>query len=305
MPTYQIIERPETPPEQVTGLLYGLFGHLGSPVFYIILLAIFGVNTATAIGFFLLTSAVFLCFTLACERLHPSIELPELTSTDWIGGLSVLFYKGILIGGGFVALGWWLFSHLPLWGDLRSGWGFIAAATLLTDLGYYWIHRALSHGSGRNPIVRYYRKKHSAHHSISELDFMRGNQSSLVDTALSQFQPSLILISWLLGMDLAPTLVAYGLILALQATDHTSVTFNIGFLKYIFMDNHAHKLHHCRRGELINHAAAFSIYDRLWGTYYEDWSLSSNYLHHHRIPLPIKSKRRRTRSTQKTELSVT
>jgi sterol desaturase/sphingolipid hydroxylase (fatty acid hydroxylase superfamily) len=76
--------------------------------------------------------------------------------------------------------------------------------------------------------------------------------------------------------------------LALQATDHTSVTYNIGWLKYIFMDNHAHKFHHCKRGNFINHAAAFSMWDRWFGTYYENWDLSSNYLHHHGISLPIK-----------------
>jgi hypothetical protein len=59
-------------------------------------------------------------------------------------------------------------------------------------------------------------------------------------------------------------------------------------LRYLFMDNHAHKLHHCKRGNLVNHAAAFSVFDRLFGTYYEDWNLSSNYLHHYNIALPIK-----------------
>ena len=292
MANYQVTKSPDVPPEQVSGLIYGLFGHLGSPVFYVVLLLIFGLNTFNAITLFLVTSGVFLAFTLWCERTYPSIELPPLQLNDWIGGLSVLFYKGILVGGGFVAAGWWAFSHLPIWGELGGGWGYIIAATLLTDLGYYWIHRKLSHGYGMNRVIKYYRTKHAAHHAVTEMDFMRGNQSSLVDTALSQFQPSLIIISWLLGMDLASTLVAYGLILALQATDHTSVTFNIGWLKYIFMDNHAHKLHHCIRGDLINHAAAFSFYDRLWGTYYEDWSLSSNYMHHHRIKLPIRKIRR-------------
>jgi sterol desaturase/sphingolipid hydroxylase (fatty acid hydroxylase superfamily) len=157
-----------------------------------------------------------------------------------------------------------------------------------TDFAYYTIHRLMSHSRGDNPVLRYYRKKHAAHHSVTELDFLRGNQSSWVDTSFAQFQPSLIVISYVLGMDLGATLVAYGLILMLQATDHTSVTYNIGWLRYVFMDNHAHKLHHCKRGGLINHAAAFSFFDRLFGTYYEDWSLSSNYLHHHRIALPIK-----------------
>ena len=35
-------------------------------------------------------------------------------------------------------------------------------------------------------------------------------------------------------------------------------------------------------------SAALSIFDRLFGTYDEDWSLSSNYLHHHGIALPIR-----------------
>ena len=113
MATYKVLPRPATPPEQVTGLAYGIFGHLGPPVFYVILLALFGVTTLNAIAFFLLTSAVFLAFTLFCERTNASIELPALTGRDWVGGLSVLFYKGILVGGGFVAAGWWAFSHIP------------------------------------------------------------------------------------------------------------------------------------------------------------------------------------------------
>lgn len=286
--TYTTLSIPETPPEQRTGLAYGIFGHLGSPVFYALWLAIFGVTLFHAIVGFLVTSAVFMLFTIAAERRHPALELPALTGRDWVMGLAQVFYQGILMGGGFVFVGWWLFSHIPLHGELsNSGW-LILAGTLLCDLAYYWIHRKMSHSVGKGRLKQYWRKKHAAHHSVAEMDFLRGNQSSLVDTAFSQFQPSLVIIAWVLGMDLPATLAAYGMILALQATDHTVVTFNIGPLSYIFMDNHAHKLHHCKRGNLINHAAAFSFYDRLWGTYYEDWRMSSNYLHHHGIPLPIK-----------------
>lgn len=292
--TFVTLPRPNVPPEQTTGLVYGIFGHLGSPFFYVVLLAVFGVTPANALGMFLLTSLVFVCFTLWAEKHNPSIVLPKPTGKEFVDGLFMVFVKGVGVGGGLVTLGWWALSHVPLWqmlgvrDGLSNSWGLITVATLGTDLAYYWIHRTMSHSRGQAPILRYYRKKHSAHHSVSELDFLRGNQSSLVDTAVSQFQPSLIVISWLLGMDLAATWVAYGLILALQATDHTSATFSIGPLSYVFMDNHAHKFHHCKRGHLINHAAAFSFWDRMWGTYYEDWSISSNYLHHHGISLPIK-----------------
>ncbi|MCA9537784.1 MAG: sterol desaturase family protein [Myxococcales bacterium] len=287
-PTYDTLPIPETPPEQTGNIAYGIFGHCGSPVFYAVWLAVFGLTTYHAIVGFLACSVVFFAFTLWAEHRHPSVKLPPLSLRDCIGGLSVVFYKGVLVGGGFVAGGWWVFSHISPYKTLSNTWLMVAIGTLLTDLAYYWIHRMMSHSRGPNPILRYYRRKHAAHHSVSEMDFMRGNQSSLVDTALGQFQPALILISWALGMDLPATLAAYGFILTLQATDHTNVTFNIGWLRYIFMDNHAHKLHHCKRGNLINHAAAFSFFDRLWGTYYEDWRLSSNYLHHHRIALPIK-----------------
>ncbi|MGK0387739.1 MAG: sterol desaturase/sphingolipid hydroxylase (fatty acid hydroxylase superfamily) [Maribacter sp.] len=53
------------------------------------------------------------------------------------------------------------------------------------------------------------------------------------------------------------------------------------------MDNRAHKLHHCRRGNLINHGTLFSLWDRAFNTYYEDWNLSSNYMHKHNIILKI------------------
>jgi sterol desaturase/sphingolipid hydroxylase (fatty acid hydroxylase superfamily) len=261
---------------------------LGSPFTFVISLIIFGVTPLSVILCFLGVSLIFTTFTLVEERNNASMPLPKYTMKEFLDGIWMIAFKGLIVGGGFVTLGWWGLSYLSPYATLNNSWWMMIAATFLTDLAYYWIHRMFSHSRGNNAFLKYYRKKHAAHHSVSELDFLRGNQSSMVDTAFSQFQPSLIIISYCLGMDLASTWVAYGLILMLQATDHTSVTYNIGWLKYIFMDNHAHKLHHCKRGNLINHAAAFSIYDRLWGTYYEDWNLSSNYLHHHRIALPIK-----------------
>jgi sterol desaturase/sphingolipid hydroxylase (fatty acid hydroxylase superfamily) len=286
--TYVTLPSPNIPQEQKGNVFYGIFGHLGSPITYAAVLAVLGVTLVNVLISFLVVSVLFTTFTLFEEKRNASLQLPAYSMKEFWAGLSMVFVKGILIGGGFVTLGWWAHSFISPYKALSNSWWLIVVGTFLTDLAYYWIHRLLSHSRGNNPILKYYRKKHAAHHSVTELDFLRGNQSSLVDTAISQFQPSLIVISYVLGMDLAATWSAYILILLLQATDHTSVTYNIGWLKYLFMDNHAHKLHHCKRGNLINHAAAFSIYDRLWGTYYEDWNLNANYLHHHRIALPIK-----------------
>lgn len=286
--TFTVLPRPDVPREQTCNALYGTLGHLGSPLSYVVLLAAVGVNLQTAFWGFLAVSAVFTPLTILGEKFSPSIALPKATAREVLDGLFMVFVKGVLVGGGFITAGWWLLHRVSPFPALSNGWGRIALATVATDFAYYLIHRLASHSRGDNPILRFYRKKHAAHHSVTELDFLRGNQSSWVDTSFSQFQPSLIVISYALGMDLAATWVAYGLILALQATDHTSVTYNIGWLRYIFMDNHAHKLHHCKRGGYVNHAAAFSFFDRLFGTYYEDWSLCANYLHHHGIALPIK-----------------
>jgi sterol desaturase/sphingolipid hydroxylase (fatty acid hydroxylase superfamily) len=285
---YEHVALPDIPKEERGNVWFGIFGHLGSPIGYVVLLAIVGVDLWSSIWTFFAVSVFFIPFTILCERLWPALDIPKATGKEIWDGLFMVFIKGVAIGGGFVAAGWYVFSKIPLYGKLYNNWWLIAAATILLDFAYFLIHQHMSHSRGPNRILKFYRKKHAAHHSVTELDFLRGNQSSLADTSLGQFQPALIIISWLLGMDLAPTLVAYGLILLLQATDHTNITFNIGWLSYIFMDNHAHKLHHCKRGNLINHAAGFSFFDRWFGTYYEDWRLSSNYLHHNGIPLPIK-----------------
>ena len=286
--TFTALPNPNVPREQTGNAIVGTLGHLGSPIFYVLLLLAFGVTSASAIWAFFAVSVVFIPLTLLGEKLNASMELPKATTHEIFDGIFMVFVKGVIAGGGFLTLGWWALHFVPLHKTLGHSWWVIALATVATDFAYYLIHRLMGHSRGNNPLRRFYRRKHAAHHSVSELDFLRGNQSSWVDTSFSQFQPSLIVISYLLGMDLAATWVAYGLILLLQATDHTSVTYNIGWLRYVFMDNHAHKFHHCKRGNLINHAAAFSIFDRAFGTYYENWDISSNYLHHHKIAVPIK-----------------
>jgi sterol desaturase/sphingolipid hydroxylase (fatty acid hydroxylase superfamily) len=94
-------------------------------------------------------------------------------------------------------------------------------------------------------------------------------------------------------MDLHSTLVAYALVLLLQGTHHVNHTFNIGVLRYVFVDNHAHKLHHCPRGNLVNHGALFSLWDRFFGTFYEDFNRSPSHMAKHGIALPIRPMGRR------------
>jgi sterol desaturase/sphingolipid hydroxylase (fatty acid hydroxylase superfamily) len=41
------------------------------------------------------------------------------------------------------------------------------------------------------------------------------------------------------------------------------------------------------RGNLVNHGVILSVWDRIFGTYYEDRNLSPGYMVKHHIALPI------------------
>lgn len=289
--TLAIRPRPDVPAEPGSPLTLGLLTHLGPPAAFVALLAVTGITIPAVLLGFAGLSVLFLAVVLVVERRSPNVDLPTPSALDVYRGMVLVFIEGVLVGGGIVAGGWWLVSQVSPWsGATGDGW-VIAAAVLATDFAYYWIHRSLNHGRGQDPIRRWFRRCHAAHHRVTHLDFFRGNLSSLPDTAMTGFQVPLVVISAILGMDLASTLAAYGLVLMLQGTHHVNHTFRIGWLRFVFMDNHAHKLHHCPRGRLVNHGALFSLWDQAFGTYYEDWSLSTNHMAHHRVALPLKAVR--------------
>ena len=278
------------PPEAEGSVALGIFFHFGPVLAFCAVLAGLGI-TWKSLALAYAATGVFLPITFAIEKARPCVDLPKATFDEVASGYSLVFVKGMLVGGGFVAAGWYALSLVSPHARSTHGWVAILVGVFFTDLGYYLLHRFLSHGHGQGALGRMYRKAHAAHHSITHLDFLRGNESSLIDTAFSEIQPSLIVVSWALGLDLEATLVVYGIVLLMQTTDHTNHTFDIGWLRYVFLDNHVHKLHHCRRGHIVNYGAVFSIFDRAFGTYYEDWCVNGSYLHHHHVALPIKRRR--------------
>ena len=61
----------------------------------------------------------------------------------------------------------------------------IIYAVLLDDFVYYLYHRFFSHGVASNSaLAQFGRNVHTPHHSVNELDFLRGNLSSFLDTAV-------------------------------------------------------------------------------------------------------------------------
>jgi sterol desaturase/sphingolipid hydroxylase (fatty acid hydroxylase superfamily) len=292
--------RAEAGPHERRGpLWFGLMAHFGPALLFLAVAVATRFAIAPLAGGLFGAAAFGLALSLAAEQRQPCVRLPSPSFWQTAQGLVVVFGTGVGIGTAVVLGAWAALRHVAGLSTQPRGLGVVALTVVLTDLVYYWVHRLLNHGKGGyssrysplysplDSLVRWYRRHHARHHAVEALDFLRGNVASIFDTAIGGFQLPLGIIAALLHMDLAATLSAYALVLLLQGTSHVNHTFFIGPLRHIFVDNHNHKLHHCRRGHLVNFAAIFSFWDRLFGTYYDDWTLMPSYLAQHRIPLPI------------------
>ena len=266
-------------PEDRNGIGIGLLVHLGPPTALVAWLAVAGRTLPNLLLGFMALSAVTLLAVYLLEHHRPAacIEPPDRGAIAF--GLVVAFVQGIGIGGALVAGVWWLGTTVWPDSEVWSGWSAVLVLLALDDFAYYAIHRWLYHGRGRHPFLRWCRRVHARHHTVSHLDFLRGNVASFIDTAVSSFQIPLALIAVLLGAGLVDTLIAYALVLMFQVTDHLNYTLNLGRLRHLFIDNHAHKLHHCKGGGRVNYAVVFAVWDHMFGSYHEDWRVSPSQMH--------------------------
>ena len=281
-------EAGEVPAEQAGRVAVGVAVHLGPTALYGVGLVLTGLTVAHAVIGLLLTAGLHFLLVRGLERAWPSVALPEPSPSERRTGLAFVALTGVGAGSLVVLAAWNLVGAVVPNLGLAGSWWAIAGVVLATDFVYYLTHRFLCHGRGAHPVVRWWRRNHHTHHAVEHLDFLRGNVSSFLDTAVTGFQVPVGILGALAGLDGASLAAAYSLVLMLQATHHLNHTLNLGPLRFVFMDNHAHKLHHCPMGMLVNHGALFSLWDLAFGTYYEDASLRANHLHRHGMRLPLR-----------------
>jgi len=287
MTTHRATRRPHptriVPAEAHNSIVWGVVIHLGPPVGFVLTLMWLGRTLPVIALAFIVISGLSMLAVYVTETYAPAAPL-EPPDRDAIGfGLIVAFVQGVGLGGAVVFGVWWLGTRIWPYAEVWSGWWAVLTALALTDLAYYAIHRWLYHSRGRHPLLRWCRRVHARHHAVSHLDFLRGNVASLIDTAFTSFQVPLGVIAVIAGMGLIDTLIAYALVLMFQTTDHLNHTLNLGGLRHVFIDNHAHKLHHCKGGTRLNYAVVFTLWDRIFGSYHEDWSRSPAHMHRGRI----------------------
>jgi sterol desaturase/sphingolipid hydroxylase (fatty acid hydroxylase superfamily) len=275
----------EVPREQAGELALGLLGHFGAPL---IMIAVAQVThfAPLALGLSFVGAALFgVGLMLVAERARPSVALGAPSVRQVASGLFHAFVVGLGFGMLVVVSTYWLLTRIAPSRWQLSGWAALAIALLASDATFYVLHRFFNHGADATAFHRWCRARHSVHHSVKALDFYRGGIFSALDPVFIGSELALAVVGAALGLPLPSVMFAYGLLLLFQNTHHVNHSFDIGPLRYLFMDNHAHKLHHCRRGTRVNLAAVLSIWDRLLGTYYEDRARSAAYLQHHRIAL--------------------
>jgi sterol desaturase/sphingolipid hydroxylase (fatty acid hydroxylase superfamily) len=285
-------EPPETalasvPAEREGSVLFGALLHFAPSI------ALFVAGCATdfaavpSIASFFVASSLASAALLWAEAKTPTVVLAPASLGEKVKGLAHAFGVAVGIGTAVVVAGYWALRQVVTFQSHLPPWLLVVLGVVVSDFLYYGLHRLLNHGRATGPVVSWFKRNHALHHSVGELDFFRGIISSVADTGIVGFQLPVLIAAAVLGMDLPQTLAAYALLLLLEGVHHANHAVNIGPLKYVFLDNHAHQMHHCIRGNLVNHGVIFSVWDRMFGTYYEDRSLSPAYMVKHRVALPI------------------
>jgi len=134
-----------------------------------------------------------------------------------------------------------------------------AAAILLADFLYYWMHRA-------EHEIRVLWAYHVVHHSSTEFDLTTGYRLSWIEG----------LIEWvflvpmlLLGFDAITTFAAISVVVVYQTWIHTQKIGTLGKLEGIISTPSAHRVHHGSNDKYLdkNYGGILMIWDRIFGTY--------------------------------------
>lgn len=173
------------------------------------------------------------------------------------------FFVLVNVGMFSVACKWLLaplqgFEAAPLAG-LPLAVKFVVALVAI-DFVLYWLHRAMH--------TRWLWNTHRFHHSVKEMDWLKGVYMSAPHIAM-YLVPQVLLGYYVFGFSRTETAVAVVLGYFVQLWQHANVTVDVGALKYVLVTPQSHRLHHAlgAEGRDKNFGAVLSVWDVLFGTY--------------------------------------
>jgi sterol desaturase/sphingolipid hydroxylase (fatty acid hydroxylase superfamily) len=168
-------------------------------------------------------------------------------------GLNLIIFAVLLLSPYLVPLDFrqWVASN-PLWLQ-------VPAAIIVSDLGFYAVHR-LFH---KVPALW---KFHAVHHSIESLDWLAAHRVHPIDQICTKGASFI----GIFALGFSPEAVAiYGIIYQWQSLlIHANTTIGFGPLEHLVASPHFHHWHHADHREAWdkNFAGQLSIIDRLFGT---------------------------------------
>jgi len=148
--------------------------------------------------------------------------------------------------------------------DGQNFWVTAFCVLFVYDFSVYWAHRFM-HGGWLWPM-------HAVHHSDKHLHFLSWSRGHPVEQAFMAV--FLVFSSTWMGLSVGE-IAGIALIRALsQYYVHTNIDWDHGPLKYIFVSPRMHRWHHVDHPDAYdkNFGSIFSIFDVIFGTYYNPHS---------------------------------
>lgn len=218
-----------------------------------------------------ITTIILFCwapFMVLLERLYPYRKgLPFFRDGWWLDFMwyTVIqsYFLGILIFQYILAplkeaLGGADFGPLSHW----PIWALVLLFLVTHDFYIYWFHR-LQH---ENKLVW---RLHEAHHSVTEVDWLAGSRSHILEIIINQtieFAPIILLLDNKTALIVVPIKALLDAMWGMWI--HSNVDVHSGKLQYIINGPEMHLWHHSNHQEVFfcNYSTKFAFWDWIFGT---------------------------------------
>lgn len=137
----------------------------------------------------------------------------------------------------------------------------IVLAVFIVDFIIYWIHRAQHRF---DPLWR----THAWHHSIEQLYWLSGFRTSFLHSFIYNI-PQAVIPMLVFKLSPAEAGIAYSIGILIQFWEHTNLNVGIGPLRYLLITPVYHRVHHSVQHNRSNFGTTFSLWDRMFGTYFD------------------------------------
>lgn len=148
-----------------------------------------------------------------------------------------------------------ILSHWPIW-------ALVLLFLFSHDFYIYWFHR-LQH---ENKMIW---RRHEAHHSVTEVDWLAGSRSHILEIIINQtieFAPIILLLDNHTAAIVVPIKALIDAVWGMWI--HSNIDAHTGKLQYVINGPEMHQWHHSNHQEVFfcNYSTKFAFWDWIFGT---------------------------------------